>query len=217
MKKRCDVVKKLCYVSCKKSAKTKEQQENEEKGKWKAKIKLVPKVPEFYARNQEYNNGVTDTNFIIAKFNCPMQLLYDIIKDGTDRQIPSKTANIDDVLYWGSNMIKAANLIRKNKGKQLKKILNIVKQYSEEVKTFNANEEEYFQKRSMAFSGCMKEINRYTIDQEFMIYLIHLAFNNGDICDNLLIALYNYDKNMFLKCFKATKMSKKDQKCPQNS
>ena len=93
----------------------------------------------------------------------------------------------------------------------------MVKQYSEEVKTFNANEEEYFQKRSMAFSGCMKEINRYTIDQEFMIYLIHLAFNNGDICDNLLIALYNYDKNMFLKCFKATKMSKKDQKCPQNS
>ena len=29
----------------------------------------------------------------------------------------------------------------------------------------------------------MKEIHRYTIDQEFMIYLIHLAFNNGDICD----------------------------------
>lgn len=217
MKKRCDVVKKLCYASYKKSAKNKEQQENEEKGEWKVKEKLVPKVPEFYARNQEYNNGVTDTNFIIAKFNCPMQLLYDIIKDGTDRQIPSKTADIDDVLCWGSNMINAANLIRKNKGKQLNKILNIVKQYSEEVKTFNANEEEYFQKRSIAFSGCMKEIHRYTIDQEFMIYLIHLAFNNGDICDNLLIALYNYDKNMFLKCFKQQKRIKYIQKCPQNS
>ena len=217
MKKRCDVVKKLCYVSCKKSAKTKEQQENEEKGEWKVKKKLVPKVPEFYARNQEYNNGVTDTNFIIAKFNCPMQLLFDIIKNGTDRQIPSKTADIDDVLYWGSNMRKAANLIRKNKGKQLKKILNVVNQYSEEVKRFNANEEEYFKKRSMAFSGCMKEIHRYKIDQEFMIYLIHLAFNNTDICDNLLITLYNYDSDMFLKSFNKHKEDKKDQKCPQNS
>ena len=158
MKKRCGVVTKLCYVSYKKSEKNEEQQENEEKGKWKVKGKIVPKVPEFYARNQEYNNNVTDTNFIIDKFNCPMQLLYDIIKNGTDRQIPSKTADIDDVLYWGSNMIKAANLIRKNKGKKLKKILNIVKQYSEEVKIFNANEEEYFKKRSMAFLGCMKEV-----------------------------------------------------------
>lgn len=185
-------------------------EENEEK------VRYVQKVPLFYAENQK-SRGNKEENYVVDVFKCPMQLLYDIIKDGTDRQIPSKTADIDDVLYWGSNMIKAANLIRKNKGKQLKKILNIVKQYSEEVKTFNANEEEYFQKRSMAFSGCMKEIYRYTIDQEFMIYLIHLAFNNGDICDNLLIALYNYDKNMFLKCFKQQKRIKYIPKCPQNS
>ena len=69
----------------------------------------------------------------------------------------------------------------------------------------------------MAFSGCMKEIRRYKIDQEFMIYLIHLAFNNTDICDNLLITLYNYDSDMFLKSFNKHKEDKKDQKCPQNS
>lgn len=217
MKKRWGVVKKLCYVSYRKSAKNKEQQENEEKGEWKVKKKLVPKVPEFYARNQEYNNGVADTNFIIDQFNCPMQLLYDIIKNGTDRQISSKTVDIDDVLYWSSDMKKTANTIRKNRGKQLKKLQSIIKQYSEEVKKFNTNEEEYFKKRSMAFSDCMKEMHRYTINQEFMIYLIHVAFNNRDICDNLLIALYNCDKNMFLRCFKQQKRIKYIPKYPQDS
>lgn len=189
---------------------------HEENEEGEEKVRYVQKVPLFYAENQR-GRGNKEENYVVDVFNCPMQLIYDIIKDGTDRQIPSKTADIDKALYWGSDMRKAATLIRKNKGKQLNKILNIVKQYSEEVKTFNANEEEYFQKRSIAFSGCMKEIHRYTIDQEFMIYLIHLAFNNGDICDNLLIALYNYDKNMFLKCFKQQKRIKYIQKCPQNS
>lgn len=189
---------------------------NEENEQGEEEVRRVPKVPLFYAENQK-SRGNKEENYVVDVFKCPMQLLYDIIKDGTDRQIPSKTADIDKALYWGSNMRKAATLIKKNKGKQLKRILSIVKQYSKEVKTFNADEEEYFKKRSMAFSGCMKEIRRYKIDQEFMIYLIHLAFNNTDICDNLLIVLYNYDKNMFLKSFKETKMSKKDQKCPQNS
>lgn len=189
---------------------------NEENEQGEEEVRRVPKVPLFYAENQK-SRGNKEENYVVDVFKCPMQLIYDIIKDGTDRQIPSKTADIDKALYWGSDMRKAATLIKKNKGKQLKRILSIVKQYSKEVKTFNADEEEYFKKRSMAFSGCMKEIRRYKIDQEFMIYLIHLAFNNTDICDNLLIVLYNYDKNMFLKSFKETKMSKKGQKCPQNS
>lgn len=189
---------------------------HEENEEGEEKVRYVQKVPLFYAENQK-SRGNKEENYVVDVFNCPMQLIYDIIKDGTDRQIPSKTADIDKALYWGSDMRKAVTLIKKNKGKQLKRILSIVKQYSKEVKTFNADEEEYFKKRSMAFSGCMKEIRRYKIDQEFMIYLLHLAFNNTDICDNLLIVLYNYDKNMFQKSFKETKMSKKDQKCPQNS
>lgn len=189
---------------------------NEENEEGEEKVRYVQKVPLFYAENQK-SRGNKEENYVVDVFKCPMQLLYDIIKNGIDRQVSSQTADIDKVFYRGSDMKKAATSIKKNKGKQLKRILNIVKQYSKEVKTFNADEEEYFKKRSMAFSGCMKEIHRYTIDQEFMIYLIHLAFNNGDICDNLLIVLYNYDKNMFLKSFKETKMSKKDQKYPQNS
>lgn len=174
---------------------------NEENEEGEEKVRHVQKVPLFYAENQK-SSGNKEENYVVDVFKCPMQLLYDIIKNGIDRQVPSQTADIDKAFYWGSDMRKAATSIKKNKGKQLKRILNIVKQYSKEVKTFNADEEEYFKKRSMAFSGCMKEIHRYTIDQEFMIYLIHLAFNNGDICDNLLITLYNYDKNMFLKSFK---------------
>lgn len=189
---------------------------NEENEQGEEEVRRVPKVPLFYAENQK-SRGNKEENYVVDVFKCPMQLLYDIIKNGIDRRVPSQTVDIDKALYWGSDMRKAATLIKKNKGKQLKRILSIVKQYSKEVKTFNVDEEEYFKKRSMAFSGCMKEIRRHKIDQEFMIYLIHVAFNNGDICDNLLIALYNYDKNMFLKSFKATKMSKKDQKCPQNS
>lgn len=194
-----------------------EEEDNEEGDEDNEEERYVPKVPLFYAENQK-SRGNKEGNYVVdTTIRCPMQILYDIINNGIDRQVPSQTVNIDKSLYWESNMRKAATLIKKNKGRRLKRILSIVKQYSKEVKTFNADEEEYFKKRSMAFSGCMKEIRRYKIDQEFMIYLIHLAFNNTDICDNLLIVLYNYDKNMFLKSFKETKMSKKDQKCPQNS
>lgn len=190
---------------------------NEENEEGEEEVRRVPKVPLFYKENQE-SRGNKEGNYVVdTTIRCPMQILYDIIKNDIDRQAPSRTVDIDKALYWGSDMRKAVTLIKKNKGRRLKRILSIVKQYSKEVKTFNADEEEYFKKRSMAFSGCMKEIRRYKIDQEFMIYLIHLAFNNTDICDNLLIVLYNYDKNMFLKSFKETKMSKKDQKCPQNS
>ena len=190
---------------------------NEENEEGEEEVRRVPKVPLFYKENQE-SRGNKEGNYVVdTTIRCPMQILYDIIKNDIDRQAPSRTVDIDKALYWGSDMRKAATLIKKNKGRRLKRILSIVKQYSKEVKTFNADEEEYFKKRSMSFSGCMKEIRRYKIDQEFMIYLIHLAFNNTDICDNLLIVLYNYDKNMFLKSFKETKMSKKDQKCPQNS
>lgn len=168
---------------------------NEENEQGEEEVRRVPKVPLFYAENQK-SRGNKEENYVVDVFKCPMQLLYDIIKSGIDRQVPSQTVDIDKALYWGSDMRKAATLIKKNKSKQLKRILSIVKQYSKEVKTFNVDEEEYFKKRSMAFSGCMKEIRRHKIDQEFMIYLIHVAFNNGDICDNLLIALYNYDKNM---------------------
>lgn len=190
---------------------------NEENEEGEEEVRRVPKVPLFYAENQK-SRGNKEGNYVVnTTIRCPMQILYDIIKNGIDRQVPSQTADIDKALYWGSDMRKAATLIKKNKGKQLKRILSIIKQYSKEVKTFNADEEEYFKKRSMAFSGCMKEIRRYKIDQEFMIYLIHLAFSNGDMCDNLLIALYNYNKNMFLRSFKKQKRIKYIPKCPQNS
>ena len=37
-----------------------------------------------------------------------------------------------------------------------------------------------------------------------MSYLIDFAFKNSDIRDTLLVALYDRDRDKFLKCFKKT-------------
>ena len=123
------------------------EEDNEEGDEDNEEKRYVPKVPLFYAENQK-SRGNKEENYVVdTTIRCPMQILYDLINNGIDRQIPKQTADIDKALYWESDMKKAATLIKKNKGKRLKRILNIVKQYSKEVKTFNADEEEYFKKR----------------------------------------------------------------------
>lgn len=184
------------------------------KGKeYKARIYRVPMF--FYKNQSNYKDSVTEANFIPDTFKCPMQLLHDIIKDKVDRQLSSDICEIDDVLDKEDGDQKA-KLAKKNSGKQIKKIQNIVKQYTQDLKKIDFKSEEYFIARCASFYGCMKEIHKYKINENTMYYLVCFAFDHSEICDNLLIVLFNYDRDLFLKSFAHQKKMKYVKKCPQN-
>lgn len=182
---------------------------NEENEEGEEEVRNVPKVPLFYAENQK-SRGNKEGNYVVdAAIRCPMQILYEIIDSGVERQDPQETTKFSDVFEYAYN-----SKIKKNYGKQVERVKELINEYGLQIKSVDPKLEDCFEKKSMIFNDYMKKILKWKIKQETMNYLVDYAFKNTDVCDNMLIMLYKYDADMFLKCFK---MDKKDQKCPQNS
>ena len=182
---------------------------NEENEEGEEEVRRVPKVPLFYKENQE-SRGNKEGNYVVdTTIRCPMQILYEIIDLGVERQDPKVTTKFSDVFEYAYN-----SKIKKNYGKQLERVEKLISKYNLQIKSVDPKLEDCFEKKCMIFNDYMKKMLKWKIKQETMNYLVDYAFKNTDVCDNMLIMLYKYDSGMFLKCFK---INKKDQKCPQNS
>ncbi len=168
--------------------------------------KDVPQVPEFYAKNQKNNKKTkTNENYVVRDFYCPMQILHDIIENKvTDsRKNSRKTCKFKEVFDY-----KPGKSVKRNYGKQINKIEEITNGYIEGLHRLNPDEESYFQDRKSLYEDYINRIKKYRINKETMEYLIDFSFKNPKICDHMLIALYNNNADIFLKCFK---------KCPQDN
>lgn len=168
--------------------------------------KDVPQVPEFYAKNQKNNKKTkTNENYVVRDFYCPMQILHDIIENKvTDsRKNSRKTCKFKEVFDY-----KPGKSVKRNYGRQISKIEEITNGYIEGLHRLNPDEESYFQDRKSLYEDYINRIKKYRINKETMEYLIDFSFKNPKICDHMLIALYNNNADIFLKCFK---------KCPQDN
>lgn len=168
--------------------------------------KDVPQVPEFYAKNQKNNKkSKTNENYVVRDFYCPMQILHDIIENKvTDsRRNSRKTCKLKEVFDY-----RPGKSVKRNYGKQINKIEEITNGYIEGLHRLNPDEESYFQDRKSLYEDYINRIKKYRINKETMEYLIDFSFKNPKICDHMLIALYNNNADIFLKCFK---------KCPQDN
>ena len=168
--------------------------------------KDVPQVPEFYAKNQKNNKkSKTNKNYVVRDFYCPMQILHDIIENKvTDsRRNSRRTCKLKEVFDY-----KPGKSVKRNYGRQIDKIEEITNGYIEGLHRLNPDEESYFQERKSLYEDYINRIKKYRINKETMEYLIDFSFKNPKICDHMLIALYNNNSDIFLKCFK---------KCPQDN
>ena len=163
------------------------------------------RYPEFYAniqRQKKLKNGkkkeIKDEE--IRKFNCPMEILADIIEKNVidvrkHKEYEMPTYNLNTVFQYKADRIRD--------GKQYKKIISIVQNYDEKVSQLDETKEDYSEKVEIAFEDCMSKINKLRINKSTMSSLIAYAFaENGDVRDRLLVALYDRDSKMFLNCFK---------------
>ena len=168
--------------------------------------KDVPQVPEFYAKNQKNNKkSKINENYVVRDFYCPMQILHDIIENKvTDsRRNSRKTCKFKEVFDY-----RPGKSVKRNYGRQITKIEEITNGYIEGLHRLNPDEESYYQERKSLYEDYVNRIKKYKINKETMEYLIDFSFKKPKICDHMLIALYNNNTDIFLKCFK---------KCPQDN
>ena len=181
-----------------------------------------PKYPVFYADVQKYKNKKKKGKKLEIKdddvrfFNCPMDILYEIIEVGVVDLRKHKKQNtkiykegevgVSPIFEYNADKIRADR-------KQYQKVIGIVKEYDAYITDLDKNSDSYHEDRLNEFEACMDKLKNLTIKDDTIYTLIAYAFKpgNGDIRDSLLVVLYDKDKESFLKCFK------KSEKSPQKS
>lgn len=181
-------------------------------------MKNVPaKYPVFLAkikneeRRKQGKKQIKDEN--IVKYNCPMDILYDIIdKKVVDLRNLSKSEKISRTcfympLLWNFNVkeLKEERAKRTTKAK----VVSIVKEFTEgieELKKEDLKEKEYPEKANRLYEKALKKLERITITKELMQTFISSNFVGADLpgmYEKMLIMLYNKDAEMFLNCYKS--------------
>lgn len=168
------------------------------------------KYPVFYAKIQEQKNaGKKKKKEIkeseIREFNCPMEILADIIEKNVidlrkHKELVSFTCNLNTVFQYRADRIRDS--------KQYKKVISIVREYDRKVNKLDKNNENYKNDMYNLFDNCMIKLRNLAINRSTMSSLIAYAFTqNRDVQDRLLTVLYDKDRKKFLECFKKTEKS----------
>lgn len=182
-----------------------------------------PRFPQFYADVQKYSNKkkkgkkleIKDSD--IGFFNCPMDLLYRIVEKGVLDLRKHKKLNTK-VYREAEYGVTPIFENQADKGKvdreQYKKVIDIVGEYNEAVRTLDGTKDSYHDDCLNEFEICMDRLRNTTIKKDAMYALIDYAFRpqNEKIRDSMLVTLYDKNKKMFLNCFKKTE--KRPQKSP---
>ncbi len=173
-------------------------------------MKHTPKYPMFYADILKYKDHkkpddkqriIKDEN--VKLFNCPMDILYQIIEGGCIDRRKSKELNTKTIQTNGQFLAVNSSSTAANRH-QVGKILEYVEKYDKAVFDLDDSLEGYAEALETEFKALMSELKNVKIKQETMEYLITLAFKTGgkSYRNTLLIVLYDKNKDMFLKCFK---------------
>lgn len=173
-------------------------------------MKHKPKYPTFYADILKYKDHKKpdDKQRIIKDedvkiFNCPMDILYQIIEDGCIDRRKNKELNTKTIQTNGQFLAVNSSSTAANRH-QVGKILEYVEKYDKAVFDLDDSLEGYAEALETEFKALMSELKNVKIKQETMEYLVTWAFKTDDkLCRNtLLIVLYDKNKEAFLKCFK---------------
>lgn len=224
----CSVLAQVAIDSCKRSFEIKVGAELARIERL-ACMKHDPRYPRFYADVQKYNNKNKKGNKLEIKdedvgfFNCPMDLLYQIIEDGIidlrkHKELNTKTYREGE---YGVRPIfeYKADKVNVNRG-QYKRIIDIIKNYDEAIDELDESKDSYHEDRLNEFEICMDKLKNININKDMMYTLIAYAFKPGNeyLRDSILIVLYDKDetkdKMSFLNCFKKTEKSIR--KCPES-
>lgn len=175
------------------------------------------KYPVFYAEVQKYNNKKKKKKLKIKEeevefFNCPMDILYCILdKDILDKRVykETNTKTYKESVYGVKPIFENRGNKANSDRKQCKKMIDLVNEYSEMVGKLDGANETYYDERMNEFNILMNRIKNITITSDTMYALLEFAFKSGNeyLRDDLLITLYDKDKDKFLNCFKKTEKS----------
>lgn len=155
------------------------------------------KYPKFYATIQKLK-GEYISEDQITSFACPMDILAEIIEEGV---IQKNKQKIFSVVRCDMKEVFEYRKARSRDRGQIQKIITILEEYGKNVNSLNRDDEDYQRQWEREYNECMDRINKLKLRKETMEALIDYAFHSN-ICDRLLVALYNRDANMFLNCFK---------------
>ena len=213
----CSVLAQVAIDSCKRSFEIKVGSELARIEKMQC-MEHDPRYPVFYADVQKYNNKRKKDNKLEIKksdvgfFNCPMDLLYQIIEDEIIDLRKHKELNIK-TYREGEYGVKSIFEYKADKvnvdRKQYKKVVDIVKEYDMRISSLNREGNTYHNERLNEFEVCMDKLKNLTINNNTMYTLIAYAFKPGneDMRDSMLTVLYDKNKKAFLNCFKKTEKS----------
>lgn len=135
---------------------------------------------------------------------CPMDILYDIIECGVIDLRQKKTLNLLSNWKYADYVDFRIDTVKTDR-KQYKKIIGIVEEYDKEIRELDMSKDTYAKDKEEKFNAmmlAMKNISK--IQQDTMKSLVAYAFKSGNesIRNNMLIALYDKDRDKFLHCFR---------------
>lgn len=175
----------------------------------------LKKYPKFYADVQELKNRKKKSKKKeidpkeVKLFNCPMDILYQIIDEGIIdlrenkyRSFRSKGTSLRSFLI----PLNKEDRSKANR-KQQNSIIEIVEIYDKEVRGLEKCSEYYSSDKQDAYDECMKKLSGRKINENTMRALIGKALDNPKIMDSLFVTLYDSNSELFLKMFK------NEQKC----
>lgn len=158
------------------------------------------KYPKFYADNQsKLKDYKIEAKDIDENVDCPMQILYNILRDEI---VDLRKIKSQNTVKYDLSVLFKPQIGKERDSKQYKKIISIVEEYDEFIKSENKTSEDYYHNVEEKFNECMKKIGKYKINNYTMSSLIKYAFANRDgNCDRMLTFLFNGSKEIFLNCF----------------
>lgn len=159
------------------------------------------RYPRFYAGHMKMKGKCEITENQVGKFNCPMDIIYDLLDEMTIDSRVNKE-------YQTCTIPVESLLLPYNKGyanrKQYQKIVSEIEAYDAKVKNLDKAAEDYSEKISYLFLQTADRIRKYTIKQDTMMRLVDKAFHDPCISkmrSRLLTLLYDNNPQIFLSCF----------------
>lgn len=201
----CSILAQVAIDSAKREF---EVNENTELGRLRALKCMQPEdgkmYPLFYTdiqnekdkkRSKKKNIKPTDTRY----YECPMDILRGIIDKGVINQqgYGNKTSSLDISVVFKYDVPDK----KKRDSKQYQNIIEAVQKYSEQIDGLDEEDDNYQEIVEAAYNEHLSGFR--SINECTMSSLIAYAFiPNGNIRNRLLTFLYDYNKEMFVKCFK---------------
>ena len=170
-------------------------------------MKRNPKYPKFFVAVKDYKNKKRSSKkkkeikkSEIGSFNCPMDIIYDLIDEQVMNLQEEKSLNTKTVTRKSTYIEYDHTKLKPNRS-QYKKVIDIVKSYNQKVNQINMSTGNVEEERVVEFEDCQRKMKNMTIKKDTMKTLVAYAFTHADIRDSLSIMLYDKNKIDFLECF----------------